>query len=61
MELTRELRELAKFTAGGMPVISVYLDTQWRDQHQREVLIGDTAEGVAARARERWRARGGAS
>lgn len=36
MELTKELRDLAKFTAGGMPVISVYLDTQWRDQHQRE-------------------------
>jgi peptide chain release factor subunit 1 len=36
MELTRELRELAKFTAGGMPVVSLYLDTQWRDQHQRE-------------------------
>lgn len=36
MELSKELRELAKFTAAGMPVISVYLDTQWRDQHQRE-------------------------
>jgi peptide chain release factor subunit 1 len=35
MELTKELRELAKFTAAGMPVISVYLNTQWRDQHQR--------------------------
>jgi len=36
MEITKELRTLAKFTAGTAPVISVYLDTQWRDQHQRE-------------------------
>jgi len=36
MEITKELRELARFTAGAMPVLSVYLDTQWRDQHQWE-------------------------
>lgn len=36
MELTQELRTLAKFSAGEAPVISVYLDTQWHDQHQRE-------------------------
>jgi peptide chain release factor subunit 1 len=35
MEITEELRTLAKFTAGPLPVISVYLNTQWRDQHQR--------------------------
>ena len=35
MELTEELRTLATFTAGSLPVISVYLNTQWRDQHQR--------------------------
>ena len=35
MEITQELRTLAKFTAGPLPVISVYLNTQWRDQHQR--------------------------
>jgi peptide chain release factor subunit 1 len=35
MEITTELRTLAKFTAGPLPVISVYLNTQWRDQHQR--------------------------
>jgi len=34
MEITKELRELARFTAGAIPVVSVYLDTQWRDQHQ---------------------------
>src|SRR5215468_7648636 len=36
MEITKELRELAQFSAGGLPVVSLYLDTQWRDQHQRE-------------------------
>ena len=36
MEITKELQTLAKFTSGTMPVISVYLNTQWRDQHQRE-------------------------
>jgi peptide subunit release factor 1 (eRF1) len=36
MEITNELRELAKFVAGSLPVVSVYLNTQWRDQHQRE-------------------------
>lgn len=36
MELSQELRTLAKFVSVAAPVISVYLDTQWRDQHQRE-------------------------
>ena len=36
MEITKELRELAKFSVRALPVISVYLNTQWRDQHQRE-------------------------
>ena len=35
MEITEELRTLAKFTAGPIPVISVYLNTQWRDPQQR--------------------------
>lgn len=36
MEITKELRELARFDAASLPVVSVYLNTQWRDQHQRE-------------------------
>lgn len=36
MEITKALQELAKFSAGPLPVISVYLNTQWHDQHQRE-------------------------
>ena len=35
MEITAELRNLATFNAGPLPVLSVYLNTQWRDQHQR--------------------------
>src|SRR6266508_3306260 len=35
MEITEELRTLAKFTSGPIPVISVYLNTQWRDPQQR--------------------------
>jgi peptide chain release factor subunit 1 len=35
MEITAELYTLAAFTAGPLPVLSVYLNTQWRDQHQR--------------------------
>lgn len=36
MEITQELHVLAKFTTTDAPVVSVYLNTQWRDQHQRE-------------------------
>lgn len=36
MDITRELYDLATFSAGDAPVVSVYLNTQWRDQHQRE-------------------------
>jgi peptide chain release factor subunit 1 len=36
MEITHALRQLARFSAGALPVLSVYLNTQWRDQHQRE-------------------------
>jgi peptide chain release factor subunit 1 len=36
MEITQALHDLARFSAGHLPVISVYLNTRWRDQHQRE-------------------------
>jgi peptide chain release factor subunit 1 len=39
MEITKELRTLARFTSETLPVLSVYLNTQWRDQHQRERAI----------------------
>jgi hypothetical protein len=33
--MTKALHTLATCTAGPLPVISVSLDTQWRDPHQR--------------------------
>jgi peptide chain release factor subunit 1 len=36
MEITKALQDLAKCSAGPLPVLSVYLNIQWRDQHQRE-------------------------
>ncbi|MGE3536177.1 MAG: Vms1/Ankzf1 family peptidyl-tRNA hydrolase [Candidatus Tectimicrobiota bacterium] len=36
MELSEALRTLAKFPGAAGPVLSVYLHTQWYDQHQRE-------------------------
>ena len=36
MEIKQTLRNLARFSGTDFPVVSVYLDTQWRDQHQRE-------------------------
>jgi hypothetical protein len=35
MEITKELQQLAKFSASVFPLISVYLRTQWSDQAQR--------------------------
>ena len=34
--MRQELRTLAAFSSHEMPVVSVYLDTQWRDLHQHE-------------------------
>ena len=31
-----KLQELARVTPGAAPVLSVYLDTRWHDEHQRE-------------------------
>src|SRR5687768_13620411 len=36
VNLTTELHELAMLAIPELPVVSLYLDTQWRDQHQHE-------------------------
>jgi hypothetical protein len=36
MELSRELRSLAESGSWGAPMVSVYADTRWRDESQRE-------------------------
>src|SRR5581483_6947728 len=36
MSITEQLPRLARLTGGRTPVVSVYLNTDWRDEHQRE-------------------------
>lgn len=36
VDITQELQKLSRFVTTDAPVISVYLDTQWRDLHQHE-------------------------
>lgn len=36
MDITQELQKLSRFVTTDAPVISVYLDTEWRDLHQHE-------------------------
>lgn len=36
VDLKARLAALAKWEANGMPVVSVYLNTRWADEHQRE-------------------------
>ena len=36
VDLRTRLRELARFESDGAPVVSVYLNTEWADEHQRE-------------------------
>jgi peptide chain release factor subunit 1 len=60
MDLDARLRELSKLDPGGAPVVSVYLNTRWTDEHQRErarvflknelrrARTGDRPEALAA-------------
>src|SRR5205807_926984 len=36
VDFRQRLRELARFEPSGSPVVSVYLNTEWVDEHQRE-------------------------
>ena len=49
MEITKELRELARFTAGAMSVLSVYLDTQWCNQTQWERVATFVTMNIVSR------------
>jgi peptide subunit release factor 1 (eRF1) len=52
-DVTSKLQELARATPGLTPVISVYLDTRWADEHQRErvrVFLKNEARKAAAMA-----------
>jgi hypothetical protein len=52
-EAANTLRALARLTPGAAPVISVYLDTRWSDEHQRErvrVFVKNESRKAAAMA-----------
>lgn len=51
MNMTATLRRLARIQPGPTPVISVYLDTRWTDEHQRErvrVFVKNESRKAAA-------------
>ena len=53
IDMTAKLQELARTAPGPVPVISVYLDTRWSDEHQRErvrVFLKNEAHKAAAMA-----------
>ena len=53
VDMTAKLHELARTKPGPVPVISVYLDTRWSDEHQRErvrVFLKHQAHQAAAMA-----------
>jgi peptide subunit release factor 1 (eRF1) len=52
-EMAATLKALARITPGAAPVMSVYLDTRWFDEHQRErvrVFVKNEGRKVAAMA-----------
>jgi Bacterial archaeo-eukaryotic release factor family 10 len=52
-DMTAKVRTLARTKPGPVPVISVYLDTRWSDEHQRErvrVFLKNQARQAAAMA-----------
>jgi hypothetical protein len=53
LDVTTKLRELARIEPGLTPVVSVYLDTRWTDEHQRErvrAFLKDELRKAAATA-----------
>ena len=53
MDVTAKLQELARTAPSPAPVISVYLDTRWSDEHQRErvrVFLKNETHKAAAMA-----------
>jgi peptide subunit release factor 1 (eRF1) len=50
-EMAATLKELARIAPGAAPVLSVYLDTRWSDEHQRErvrVFVKNESRKAAA-------------
>ena len=50
----QRLRELARFESSGSPVVSVYLSTEWVDEHQRERARIFVKNALAEAHGRRW-------
>ncbi|HET7874380.1 MAG TPA: Vms1/Ankzf1 family peptidyl-tRNA hydrolase [Methylomirabilota bacterium] len=55
MDLKAKLAELARLTRAGAPVVSVYLNTRWADEHQRD-RVRVFLRNEVSRSREAGRA-----
>jgi len=54
VDLRTRLRELARFESDGAPVVSVYLNTEWVDEHQRERARIFVKNALAEARDRRW-------
>jgi len=54
VDFRQRLRELARFESSGSPVVSVYLNTEWVDEHQRERARIFVKNALAEAHGRRW-------
>src|SRR5206468_4025461 len=54
VDFRQRLRELARFESSGSPVVSVYLNTEWVDEHQRERVRIFVKNALAEARGRRW-------
>src|SRR6266704_2987371 len=54
VDFRQRLRELARFESSGSPVVSVYLNTEWVDEHQRERVRIFVKNALAEARSRRW-------
>src|SRR2546426_54800 len=54
VDFRRRLRELARFEPSGSPVVSVYLNTEWVEEHQRERVRIFVKNALAEARGRRW-------
>jgi protein required for attachment to host cells len=54
VDFRQRLRELARFESSGSPVVSVYLNTGWVDEHQRERVRIFVKNALAEARGRRW-------
>ena len=54
VDFRQRLRELARFEPSGSPVVSVYLNTEWVEEHQRERVRIFVKNALAEARGRRW-------